>query len=460
MTQSSLRRAATFAAIVLTMSALQIVTGGAASAVPQCTITGTAGQDALTGGPGVDVICGLGEADHLVGNGGNDYLIGGAGNDILDGRDAAGNTDVLDCGAGTADRALADQRDTLIDCENVTQEAASPRVTLAPSSVAENEPVGTQVGLLGITNGQPVGEYTFTLVAGPGGGDNASFTVSGRSLRTAASFDYETKKSYAVRVRATDRSRNTFDQFFTVTVTDINENRPPTNIALSNATVAENEPLATTVGTFSATDPDTSDSHTFSLVTGDGATDNGSFTVEPSGTLKTNAVFDFETKSSYAIRVEANDGNGGTFQKQFTVTVTNAADAPTNITLSNSSVAEGKPLATTVGTFSATDPDAGDTHTFTMATGTGDTDNGSFQVEPSGTLKTNAVFDFENKSTYSILVRATDQGGKFFEKQFTISITNANEAPTDVSVAPSSVDENQSIGSTVGTFVVRRPRRR
>lgn len=437
---------------VLAVAGSQVVSASSpALAAPACTINGTAGQDVLTGGPGADVICGLGDADHLVGGGGSDHLLGGAGNDTLDGRDASGNVDVLDCGSGTADRAFADQRDQVSNCEIVTQENTSPKVTLAPSTVAENEPVGTEVGQLGVTDGGPVGEYQFSLVAGPGGGDNASFTLSGRSLLTAASFDYEADNEFSIRVRATDRSRTTFEQFFTVTVTDINENTAPTDIALSNASVAENEPVATTVGALSATDADAGDTHTFTLVAGAGDDDNASFQVDGSA-LRTNAVFDFETESSYSIRIQADDGQGGTFEEQFTVTVTDAADAPTDISLSSASVAEGMPLATTVGTLSATDPDTGDTHAFTMAAGTGDTDNASFTVTPGGALKTNAVFDFETTSSHAIRVRATDQGGTFFEKQFTITITNANEAPTDVSVTPSTVDENQPVGSTVGTL--------
>ena len=42
-----------------------------------------------------------------------------------------------------------------------------------------------------------------------------------------------------------------------------------------------------------------------------------------------------------------------------------------------------------------------------VLTGTGDTDNASFQITGS-TLKTNAVFNFETKSSYSIRVRSTD----------------------------------------------------
>ena len=55
--------------------------------------------------------------------------------------------------------------------------------------------------------------------------------------------------------------------------------------------------------------------------------------------------------------------------------------APTDISLSSSSVAENQPAGTTVGIFSATDPNVGDIHTYTLVSGTGDTDNGWFTIQ-------------------------------------------------------------------------------
>ena len=235
---------------------------------------------------------------------------------------------------------------------------------------------------------------------------------------------------------------------FTITVSNVNE--APTDIGLSSTSVAENQASGTTVGTLSATDPDAANTHSFSLVAGTGSADNGSFTIVGSS-LQTNAVFNFEAKSSYSIRVRATDNGLLTFEKQFTISVTNVNEAPTDIALSNSSVAENQASGTTVGTLSATDPEAADTHTFTLVAGTGSTDNGSFAIVGTG-LRTNAVFNFEAKSSYSIRVRATDNGLLTFEKQFTITVTNVNEAPTDIALSSSSVAENEASGTTVGTL--------
>jgi len=96
---------------------------------------------------------------------------------------------------------------------------------LTPSSVAENQPTGTVVGTFTPLN-PGVGEtYTYSLVAGIGSGDNASFNISGDALLTTETLDYETRNSYSVRVRSTSSSGSHYEKAFTISVTDVNE--PP-----------------------------------------------------------------------------------------------------------------------------------------------------------------------------------------------------------------------------------------
>ncbi len=104
-------------------------------------------------------------------------------------------------------------------------------------------------------------------------------------------------------------------------------NLPPTDIALSSATVAENLPAGTTVGTLSGTDPNPGDALSFALVAGAGDSDNASFTVSGT-TLRTAAAFDFEAKAAFSIRVRVTDGAGAGFDKVFAIAVTNVNDAP------------------------------------------------------------------------------------------------------------------------------------
>jgi len=227
-------------------------------------------------------------------------------------------------------------------------------------------------------------------------------------------------------------------------------NHAPTAISLDNNSAAENQPTNTIVGTLSTTDPDSGNTFTYTLVSGTGDTDNGSFNIDGNN-LRTSAIFDYETNNSYTIRVRSTDQGALWFEKQFTITVTDVNETPTNISLSSSSVAQNKPVNTTVGTLSTTDPDSGNTFTYTLVSGTGDTDNGSFNIDGNN-LRTSAIFDYETKNSYTIRVRSTDQGALWFEKQFTITVTDVNETPTNIGLSSSTIPEKQLVGSIVGTL--------
>jgi gliding motility-associated-like protein len=204
-------------------------------------------------------------------------------------------------------------------------------------------------------------------------------------------------------------------------------NHPPSDIALTSSTIDENQPAGMSIGNFSSTDPDVGDTFSYTLVAGPGSTDNASFAIA-TNVLQSASSFDFETKNTYSIRIRTTDASGLFFEKVFTITINNVNEAPTDISLSSSSVDENLAAGTTVGNFSSTDVDAGDTFTYSLVAGAGSMDNAVFIIT-AGVLRTNMMFDFETKNSYSIRVRSTDAGGLFFEKVFTIFVNNVNEAP-------------------------------
>ena len=234
---------------------------------------------------------------------------------------------------------------------------------------------------------------------------------------------------------------------------DVND--APTDIALSASTIAENNTIGDVIGTFSTTDPDTGNTFTYTIVSGTGDTDNASFTIDGES-LKANAAFNFETKSSYTVRIRSTDQGSLYYEKAFTITVTNVNEAPTDIAISASTIAENNAIGDVIGTFSTTDPDAGNTFTYTLISGTGDTDNASFSISGSD-LIANEVFDFETKNSYSVRVRSTDQGGLTTEKAFTITVTNVNETPTNLTLSANTIAENNEIGAVIGTFTTTDP---
>jgi hypothetical protein len=137
----------------------------------------------------------------------------------------------------------------------------------------------------------------------------------------------------------------------------------------------------------------------------------------------------------------SNPGNI-TMSSTKTVTTVYAAHAPTDMSLSPSSIAENQSANTPVGIFSAQDIDVGSTFTFSLVSGTGDVDNGSFGLISGNQLVTTQAFDYETKNSYSIRVRVDDNTGMSFEKQFTVTVTDQNEYsdPTPTPAAGSELD--------------------
>ena len=116
---------------------------------------------------------------------------------------------------------------------------------------------------------------------------------------------------------------------------------------------------------------------------------------------------------------------------------------PTDVLLSNSTIAENQSNGTVVGALSAIDPDIGQTFTFTLPAST--PDNANFKIVGTS-LQQNVsagFFNFEAQPSYSIIVRVTDQDGAFFDKAFVITIDNVDDPP--VAVADSAIVDEDTL---------------
>ncbi len=110
-----------------------------------------------------------------------------------------------------------------------------------------------------------------------------------------------------------------------------------------------------------------------------------------------------------------------------------------DITLSSYTVDENTPNAV-VGTASTQGGAGGETYTYSLVAGTGDTDNGEFSFSGDQLELTNAG-DYEVKSTYSIRVRTTDTAGPTYEKAITITLNDLDD-PNSITFDSTRVNEN------------------
>jgi hypothetical protein len=140
--------------------------------------------------------------------------------------------------------------------------------------------------------------------------------------------------------------------------------------------------------------------------------------------------------------------HSGTIAGYITPAVAN--NAPTDIALSNSSVNQSGGANATVGTLSTTDADVGDTFTYTLVAGTGDTHNASFNISGS-TLRANNAGALA-AGNYSVRVQTSD-GSATYAEAFTITVAD-NVAPTVTSVSVPANDTyapGESLSFTVNT---------
>ena len=338
-------------------------------------------------------------------------------------------------------------------------------LTLSPVTLYEDQDAGQLAGTFSATDPDEGDTFSYTLVSGVGSADNASFSITGDQLKTAKTLDYETQSSYSIRVRVTDAGGRYLEKTFTINLTNVND--APTSTAISKNTIDENLPSGMLVGNLTASDADDL-SHTFTFVDlgGTCAADNAAFTISGSQ-LRSAEAFNYEDKNSYTVCVRATDK--GTPPKsvegELAIQVNDVNEAPTSVSISSSSIAENLDAGIKIGSFSATDPDSGQTHTFRLidpadalpAGVCSGADNSAYTIDGSD-LKTAASFNYEAQNSYILCVRASDDGSptKSLDHPFTVAISDVNEAPS-LAATVSSVKEHQAAGALTATLVTTDP---
>ena len=289
-------------------------------------------------------------------------------------------------------------------------------------SIAENTAAGQDIGSPVIATDSDGGTLTYSLE----GTDAGSFTIVSTSgqLQTAAgvTYDYETKDSYSVTVRADDGQGGSATIAVRITLTDENE--------------SPHRPNAPTV--IASTSNSLSLTWTAPMNTGSDITDydvrykasGGNFMDWPhTGTSLSTAITNLPMGTTYEVQVRAvNDEGTGDWSPSVNGTTT-ANQAPTFSSSSTTrSIAENTAAGQDIGnSVIATDSDGG-TLTYSLE----GTDTESFSiVSTTGQLrtKTNVTYDYETKSSYSVTVRADDGQGGSATITVGITVTDVNEPP-------------------------------
>ncbi|MEQ9289543.1 MAG: Calx-beta domain-containing protein [Cyclobacteriaceae bacterium] len=214
----------------------------------------------------------------------------------------------------------------------------APVVTPATFSVLDNVGLGKEVGTVEATDADTEVLTTFDWLLEPAGNEDGIFTIDREtgviSILDNQNLDADDKDQYQLSVRVSDATsgtqpRNTSAaQIIVVNIIDTND--PPHDIILTDASDEDEIPSTIDiietagpdiiVGTLSTEDVDVGDTHSYTLVEGNGAINNDFFKIE-GDKLVTNALMDFEITPTLSIRVRSTDAIGESFEKVFVINV-------------------------------------------------------------------------------------------------------------------------------------------
>lgn len=296
-----------------------------------------------------------------------------------------------------------------------------PTIVTDTLYVTENSPTGTFVGSIEATDDEDYPSQLFYELTASS--KEFEMTTGGVvSVKKGANLDYETKTSYTIQVKVTDRKDASTSKKIVVMV--VNENEAPVmNDTLF--TVMENAPASTVVGKLVATDEeDPSYNLVFGLI---GTSDE--FEVLSTGRIivKKGAKLDYETKKKYELDVYVMDKDSMMTTATVTINVGNVNEAPV-IEKEDFHVAENSPAKTFVGSLTAHDAEDPDSLlTFTLVGSSKE-----FDVSKDGkiTVKKGAVLDYETTKSYTLKVAVMDSENASSTASIRIIIDDIREIPT------------------------------
>lgn len=214
-------------------------------------------------------------------------------------------------------------------------------------------------------------------------------------------------------------------------------NNDPTGVKINGnetLTVFESLGPGSEIGALSAIDVDTSaldERFAYQIVNASGDPISsalfeivGSTSGEYSLKLRPGVTFDYENPAhrSHLLKIKVVDAAGAAYIQDVTINLANLNERPSDIGVSNSTVAENTASGTAIGTFHTADPDADEAFTYSLV---GDGAGGRFAVKENTLfVSRGAALDYEMATSHQIIVRVTDRGGLSFDKTLTVYVSD------------------------------------
>ena len=342
---------------------------------------------------------------------------------------------------------------------NLTNVNENPVIGNQAFTIAENSANGSSVGTVVASDPDAGQTLTYSITAG---NTSTAFAINASTgaitVNNTAALNFETVPSFGLTVRAQDNGTGNLFAQATMTVNIINVNESPV-ITDQMFTIPENSPNGYPAGLVIASDPDNGQLLIYSIL--EGNTDNAFIINSLSGELvvANSAAINSTINPVFNLLVEVMDDGSGNLSSEATITV-NVTDLnqPPQIGNQSFSVVENSPNGQPVGTVIASDPDAGQTLTYSIISGNS---GNAFQINTStGAISVNngSVLNYEVIPSFGLIVRVQDNGPGALYSQATviITLTNVNENPA-INNQTFYIAENSSNGTSVGTVIASDP---
>jgi len=224
-------------------------------------------------------------------------------------------------------------------------------------------------------------------------------------------------------------------------------NNNPPEIDNQYFNINENAPNGKLVGIVIATDPDNAQKLTYSIISGniDNAFQSNSSTGQLS--VASSLALNYEANPVFNLTVQVQDNGQGNLTDQAIITIylTDIKEVPI-IDDKSFTIDENSSNGQQVGTVVATDPDNGQTLTYTITAGN---TSGAFQIgSTSGVLSVSnsSVFHYETNPVFNLTVQVQDneQGNLTDQACVTVNLTDVNEPPA-ISEQSFNVDVNSEL---------------
>ena len=379
----------------------------------------------------------------------------------------------IDASTGVISSSATLDRETIasytlgLEVSDGTNTSSAETVTINLSDINDTAPVVTAGQTLSVDEGAlsstPVGTVTatdadiggafsgWTISSGNSSGFFAINNSTG-AITATGNIDYETTTSYTLGITVSDGTNTSTAGNVIININNLNDNPP--SVTAATLSIAENASIGSSVGTISATDPDTSTPtlSNWNIVSGN---TGGAFSINPStGVVTTNITLDEETTNTYTLGITVNDGVNSSSIQNITVNVTDINEhAPVIASGQSYSISESAASGTSLSGISPTVTDADGTSTFSSWAIVSGNTGGAFSINSTtGVISTSTSLDRETTANYSLGITVSDGTLTSTQETIAVNLSDINDNSPVITVGQNLLlNEGTHTTASVGT---------